>query len=82
MSNGNGHTPYPLPLRRRRAAGTVKGDRHIDRAGADAERELHAEPGASKFGVEADRFGVSTGTVESVTDARAGQINHDAPTCV
>jgi hypothetical protein len=63
MSNGNGHTPSPLPL----AAvghlnGTVKGNRHI---------VLQEQPSANAlltiarlYGVEAESFGISTGSID------------------
>jgi hypothetical protein len=61
MSNGNGHTPYPLPLTM--IGGGIKGDRHLIAAEQTPSANVMLSLG-QKFGVEADSFGVSTGRVE------------------
>ncbi|MEO8257906.1 MAG: DUF1552 domain-containing protein [Acidobacteriota bacterium] len=63
MSNGNGHTPTPLPLVMIGSAGTVKGGRHLIAADQTPSANFMLSLG-EQFGVEAERFGVSTGTVE------------------
>ena len=63
MSNGNGHTPSPLPLVMIGSAGTIKGGRHIIAPDQTPSANFMLSLGG-QFGVEADRFGVSTGTVE------------------
>jgi hypothetical protein len=61
MSDGNGHTGSPLP--HIVAGGQVRGNRHIsERQGTPMANLLLAV--AQKFGVEDERFGVSTGTVQ------------------
>jgi len=63
MSNGNGHTPSPLPLAMIGGLnGKMKGNRHI---------VLPEQPSANAlltvghlYGVEADSFGVSTGPID------------------
>jgi hypothetical protein len=61
MSNGNGHTPYPLPLTM--IGGRIKGDRHLIAPEQTPSANLMLSLGQT-FGVEADSFGVSTGRVE------------------
>jgi uncharacterized protein DUF1552 len=61
MSNGNGHTPFPLPLTM--IGGRVKGDRHLIAADQTPSANFMLSLG-QKFGVEMDTFGVSTGRVE------------------
>jgi hypothetical protein len=64
MSNGNGHTPYPLPhLVAGGGAGQIKGNRHIVAPEQSPNANLMLAV-ADKFGLELDRFGVSTGRVE------------------
>jgi hypothetical protein len=63
MSNGNGHTPSPLPLATvGRLNGSVKGNRHM---------VLQEQPSANAlltiahlYGVETESFGISTGPIE------------------
>jgi hypothetical protein len=64
MSDGNGHTGSPLPhVVAGSAAGQVRGNRHLSMpAGTPMANLLVAV--AQKFGVEQDRFGVSTAAVE------------------
>jgi hypothetical protein len=64
MSDGNGHTGSPLPhVVAGGGAGQVRGNRHVStRPGTPMANLLLAV--AQKFGVEMDRFGVSTATVE------------------
>ncbi|HUK33647.1 MAG TPA: DUF1552 domain-containing protein [Vicinamibacterales bacterium] len=61
MSNGNGHTPYPLP--HLIAGGAVKGNRHVVAAEHSPNANMHLSI-AGKFGVDLGSFGVSTGTVD------------------
>ena len=61
MSNGNGHTPYPLPLTV--IGGRIKGDRHLIAPDQTPSANFMLSLG-EKFGVEADTFGLSTGRVE------------------
>jgi hypothetical protein len=64
MSNGNGHTPYPLPtLVAGGGDGAVKGNRHIVAPEQSPNANLMLAV-AQKFGVEIDRFGVSSGPVD------------------
>jgi hypothetical protein len=64
MSNGNGHTPSPLPLAVvGRGAGLVKGDRHLMAKEQTPMANFLLDVGA-KFGVDADSFGISTGRLE------------------
>ena len=64
MSDGNGHTGAPLPqVLVGGAAGRVKGNRHVVNA-ENTEMANLLLAIAQKAGVEQDRFGVSTGTVE------------------
>jgi len=64
MSNGNGHTPYPLPhVVVGGGAGRIKGNRHIVAPEQSPNANLMLAI-ADKFGIELDRFGVSTGRVE------------------
>ena len=64
MSNGNGHTPYPLPhIVAGGGAGQIKGNRHVVAPEHSPNANLMLAV-ADKFGVELDRFGVSTGRVE------------------
>jgi len=64
MSNGNGHTPYPLPcMLVGGAAGQVRGNRHVVAPEQSPNANLMLAI-ADKFGLELDRFGVSTGRVE------------------
>jgi Protein of unknown function (DUF1552) len=64
MSNGNGHTPYPLPFAMFGGAdGRLKGDRHV--VAADQTPSANAMLTIGRlFDVEADRFGTSTGALE------------------
>jgi hypothetical protein len=61
MSNGNGHTPYPLPLTM--IGGRIKGDRHLIAPDQTPSANFMLSLG-QQFGVEMDTFGVSTGRVE------------------
>jgi hypothetical protein len=63
MSNGNGHTPFPLPFVTVGLTGQIKGDRHLMVAEQTPSANLMLSLG-DKFGVEADRFGLSTGRVD------------------
>ena len=64
MSNGNGHTPSPLPLAViGRGAGLVKGDRHIVAKELTPMANVLLDLGA-KFGADVDTFGISTGRLE------------------
>ena len=64
MSNGNGHTPSPLPLAVvGRGAGLVKGDRHIAAKELTPMANVLLDLGA-KFGADVDTFGISTGRLE------------------
>jgi hypothetical protein len=60
MSNGNGHTPFPLPFVTIGSAGRTKGDRHLVVAEQTPSANFMLSLG-EKFGLEADSFGVSTG---------------------
>jgi hypothetical protein len=61
MSNGNGHTPYPLP--HLIAGGIVKGNRHVVAAEHSPNANMLMSI-ARKFGVDLESFGVSTGAVD------------------
>jgi hypothetical protein len=63
MSNGNGHTPFPLPFVTIGLTGEIKGNRHLVVAEQTPSANLMLTLGR-KFGVEEDRFGLSTGTIE------------------
>ena len=64
MSNGNGHTPYPLPhIVAGGAAGGVKGNRHLVAPEHSPNANLMLSV-ADKFGLQLDRFGVSTGRLD------------------
>jgi len=64
MSNGNGHTPSPLPLAViGQGAGLVKGDRHVVAKELTPMANVLLDLGA-KFGAEVDSFGISTGRLE------------------
>jgi hypothetical protein len=64
MSNGNGHTPYPLPhLVVGGGAGQVKGNRHLIASEHSPNANLMLTL-ADKFGLELDQFGASTGRLE------------------
>ena len=64
MSDGNGHTGSPLPhVVVGSGAGRIRGNRHISSPQGTPMANLLLSI-AQKCGVEADRFGVSTGTVE------------------
>jgi hypothetical protein len=64
MSNGNGHTPSPLPLAvLGRGAGLVKGNRHLAAKDQTPMANLLLDLG-NKFGVNGDTFGISTGRLE------------------
>jgi len=64
MSNGNGHTPSPLPLAViGQGAGLVKGDRHIAAKELTPMANVLLDLGA-KFGANVDSFGISTGRLE------------------
>ena len=62
MSNGNGHTPYPLPLATVGAAGAIKGGRHLVAADQTPSANFMLSLG-EQFGVEAESFGASTGRI-------------------
>jgi hypothetical protein len=61
MSNGNGHTPYPLP--HLIAGGLLKGNRHIVAAEHSPNANMHLSI-AREFGVDLASFGVSTSAVD------------------
>src|SRR5262245_35326788 len=64
MSDGNGHTGSPLPhVVVGGAAGQIKGNRHVMTPQGTPQADFLLTI-AQKFGVEQDRFGVSTGAVE------------------
>ena len=64
MSNGNGHTPYPLPhVIAGGASGTLKGNRHIVAPEHSPNANMMLSI-ADKFGIELESFGVSTGAVD------------------
>jgi hypothetical protein len=64
MSNGNGHTPYPLPhVVAGGAAGGVRGNRHLIATERSPNANLMLSV-ADKFGLELERFGVSTGRLD------------------
>jgi len=64
MSNGNGHTPSPLPLAVvGQGAGLVKGDRHIAAKELTPMANVLLDIGV-KFGADVDTFGISTGRLE------------------
>jgi hypothetical protein len=64
MSNGNGHTPSPLPLAvLGRGAGLVKGNRHLVAKDQTPLANLLLDLG-NKFGAHADSFGISSGRLE------------------
>jgi hypothetical protein len=64
MSNGNGHTPYPLPhIVAGGASGLVKGNRHLVAPEHSPNANLMLSI-AEKFGVELSSFGVSTGRLD------------------
>jgi hypothetical protein len=64
MSNGNGHTPYPLPhLIAGGASGAIKGNRHLVAAEHSPNANLMLSI-AGKFGIELESFGVSTGRLD------------------
>jgi uncharacterized protein DUF1552 len=61
MSNGNGHTPYPLP--HLLAGGIVKGNRHVVAADHSPNANMLMSI-AGKYGVDLESFGVSTGALD------------------
>jgi hypothetical protein len=64
MSDGNGHTGAPLPAAViGGAAGQVRGNRHVTMPQQTPMANLLLSV-ARAFGVEQERFGVSTGTVD------------------
>jgi hypothetical protein len=64
MSNGNGHTPSPLPVAIvGGGAGLIKGDRHLVVKEQTPFANLLLDLG-DKFGVHSDSFGISTGRLE------------------
>jgi Protein of unknown function (DUF1552) len=64
MSNGNGHTPYPLPhVVAGGASGLVKGNRHLVAPEHSPNANLMLSI-AGKFGIELSSFGVSTGRLD------------------
>jgi len=64
MSNGNGHTPYPLPhVIAGGASGALKGNRHIVAPEHSPNANMMLSI-AEKFGLELESFGVSTGAVD------------------
>ena len=58
MSNGNGHTPYPLPFVT--VGGRLQGNRHVIAPEQTPSANFMLALG-EKFGVEMDSFGASTG---------------------
>jgi hypothetical protein len=64
MSNGNGHTPYPLPhIVAGGASAGVRGNRHLIAPERSPNANLMLSV-ADKFGLELERFGVSTGRLD------------------
>jgi hypothetical protein len=64
MSNGNGHTPSPLPIAvLGKGAGLVRGDRHLIAADQTPMANVLLDLGG-KLGVNVDSFGISTGRLE------------------
>jgi hypothetical protein len=64
MSNGNGHTPSPLPFVMVGGLnGQVKGNRHVVLPDLTPSANAMLTIG-HKFGVETETFGVSTGLVD------------------
>jgi len=64
MSNGNGHTGYPLPMVVvGQGAGRVKGNRHVV-AGEETPMANLLLSVSDTFGSQLDRFGVSNGRVD------------------
>jgi hypothetical protein len=64
MSDGNGHTGSPLPhVVVGSGDGQVRGNRHVSTPEGTPMANLLLAV-AQKFGVEQERFGVSTGTVD------------------
>jgi hypothetical protein len=64
MSNGNGHTPSPLPFAViGKAAGRIKGDRHLVAQDQTPAANVLLDI-AGKFGLPLDAFGISTGRFE------------------
>jgi hypothetical protein len=64
MSDGNGHTGSPLPhVVAGSGVGRIRGNRHVSAPPGTPMANLLLSI-AQKCGVEGDRFGVSTGTVE------------------
>ena len=64
MSNGNGHTPYPLPhVVAGGGAGRLRGNRHVVAPEQSPNANLMLAL-AHKFEVDLDRFGVSRGSVD------------------
>jgi hypothetical protein len=64
MSNGNGHTPSPLPIAvLGKGAGLVKGDRHLIAKDQTPMANVLLDLGG-KLGVNVDSFGISTGRLE------------------
>jgi hypothetical protein len=64
MSNGNGHTPYPLPhLVAGGGAGRIKGNRHLVAPAHSPNANLMLSI-AEKFGIELESFGVSTARLD------------------
>jgi hypothetical protein len=64
MSDGNGHTPAPLPLVAvGTGAGLIKGNRHLHVPEQTPISNLYLSL-ADKFGIDLDHFGLSTGRLE------------------
>ena len=63
MSNGNQHTPYPLPMATVGSAGTIQRGRHIV-APEQTPSANFLLTLAQQYGVEMDSFGASTGRLE------------------
>ena len=64
MSNGNGHTPYPLPtMVVGGGAGQIRGNRHVVAPDQSPNANLMLAV-SDKFGLDLERFGVSTGRVD------------------
>jgi hypothetical protein len=64
MSNGNGHTPSPLPIVvLGKGAGLVQGDRHLIAKDQTPMANVLLDLGG-KLGVNVDSFGISTGRLE------------------
>jgi hypothetical protein len=63
MGNGNVHAPYPLPMLLVGGKGLVAGGRHVQARENSPNANLMLSL-LDKFGIEQERFGLSTGRVE------------------